>query len=615
MNAPLLNQKDQNFHAVPTLADMLDDLLHGLKNPGPVRDVPLTPAMDFLRASFGLTDFETHMLLMLAAHELDSRFVPLFPQGLTFQILAARRDDAHLSSLSPARPLRQWLFIHMEGTSLTRNLVRIDERILHYLTGQQSLDPHIRDCAASLPIPSTLAASHQNLIDQALHYISAHAMPLIVLTGQTLPDQRLIAAKIAHGLGCQAYEITHKNASRDAELSRLLERETVLAEALFVVEDVGLAERVHAPLLLLLRDGQSLPTRPHLCLEVNALTYDERLILWQAALKDKAALQDKAALPDNAPYLPRLAYDFPLSAAEINLISAEFQNAVPSENRLRAACRRHSPLHIPPCVDKLPALAAWEDLVLGEGPLNALKSLAAQVKYQAQVYQQWGFARHSTRGLGITALFAGPSGTGKTLAAEVLAHELDLMLLRIDLSQVVSKYIGETEKQLDEVFKAGERGGAILLFDEADALFGKRSDVKDSHDRYANIEVGYLLQRMESYRGLAVLTSNLKGSLDEAFLRRLRFVIQFPFPDIATRMILWQKAFPPETPLEDMDWKALARLNLSGGNIRNVALNAAFLAAESGESISLTHIQRAAQNELMKLERPVPSFQLKGGGT
>jgi SpoVK/Ycf46/Vps4 family AAA+-type ATPase len=198
------------------------------------------------------------------------------------------------------------------------------------------------------------------------------------------------------------------------------------------------------------------------------------------------------------------------------------------------------------------------------------------------------------------------------MAAEVLANELRLDLYRIDLSSVVSKYIGETEKNLRRVFDAAEEGGAILLFDEADALFGKRSEVKDSHDRYANIEVSYLLQRMEAYRGLAILTSNLKDALDTAFLRRIRFVVQFPFPDAAQRAEIWRRIFPPRTPTQSLDVGKLSRLNVAGGNIRNIALNAAFLAADAGEPVTMRHLLRAVRDEYAKLERPLTGAEIGG---
>jgi SpoVK/Ycf46/Vps4 family AAA+-type ATPase len=228
------------------------------------------------------------------------------------------------------------------------------------------------------------------------------------------------------------------------------------------------------------------------------------------------------------------------------------------------------------------------------------------------VYDEWGFADRGSRGLGISVLFTGSSGTGKTMAAEVLANDLQLDLYRIDLSQVVSKYIGETEKNLKRVFDAAEEGGAVLLFDEADALFGKRSEVKDSHDRYANIEVSYLLQRMEAYRGLAILTTNMKQALDTAFLRRIRFVVQFPFPDSGQRAAIWQRSYPAQTPVRDLDYAKLAQLSVPGGNIRNIALHAAFLAAEAGEPVRMTHLLGAARVEYAKMERPLSETEIGG---
>src|SRR4029079_5164888 len=202
-----------------------------------------------------------------------------------------------------------------------------------------------------------------------------------------------------------------------------------------------------------------------------------------------------------------------------------------------------------------------------------LRDISIHVRQRARVYEDWGFASKGSRGLGLSALFAGASGTGKTMEAEVLANQLRLDLYRIDLSQVVSKYIGETEKNLRRVFEAAESGGAILLFDEADALFGKRTEVKDSHDRYANIEISYLLQRMETYRGLAILTTNMKGAMDAAFQRRIRFMVQFPFPDAGQRIEIWRRVFPPEAPTDCLDFAQLARLAVAGGNIRNIALS------------------------------------------
>jgi len=248
--------------------------------------------------------------------------------------------------------------------------------------------------------------------------------------------------------------------------------------------------------------------------------------------------------------------------------------------------------------------------VLGEHGRQTLRELVLHVRHRALVNERWGFAAKNARGLGVSALFVGPSGTGKTLAAEVLAGELRLDLYRIDLSAVVSKYIGETEKNLRRVFDAADQGGAILLFDEADALFGKRTEVKDSHDRYANIEVGYLLQRMEAYRGLAILTTNLKGALDTAFLRRIRFVVQFPRPDEAARREIWRRIFPDRTPVDELDVGALGRLDVTGGTIRSIAVRAAVLAAEAGTPVTMTQLATAARAECAKLERPAADAEI-----
>ena len=228
------------------------------------------------------------------------------------------------------------------------------------------------------------------------------------------------------------------------------------------------------------------------------------------------------------------------------------------------ACRMQARPRLDDLAQRIEPAASWDDLVLPEQQLETLREIAVHVRQRATVYETWGFATKGARGLGISALFSGVSGTGKTMAAEVLANELRLDLYRIDLSAVVSKYIGETEKNLRRVFDAAEEGGAILLFDEADALFGKRSEVKDSHDRYANIEVSYLLQRMEAYRGLAILTTNLKGALDTAFLRRIRFIVHFPFPDAAQRADIWRRIFPRQTPTENLDRRQIGPAERGG---------------------------------------------------
>jgi SpoVK/Ycf46/Vps4 family AAA+-type ATPase len=304
------------------------------------------------------------------------------------------------------------------------------------------------------------------------------------------------------------------------------------------------------------------------------------------------------------------------ASARVRALLPSQDDAAPSSkaaelgSALWEACREQARPRLEDLTQRITPIASWDDIVLAEQQLRTLKEIAAHVRHRTRVYETWGFAEKGERGLGISALFAGPSGTGKTMAAEVLARDLRLDLYRIDLSQVVSKYIGETEKNLRRVFDAAEDGGAVLLFDEADALFGRRSEVKDSHDRYANIEVSYLLQRMEAYRGLAILTTNMKNAMDPAFLRRIRFVVVFPFPEVAQRAAIWGRVFPSRAPTEGLDPQRLARLGVSGGSIRNIAMSAAFLAADADEPVRMGHLLRATRSEYAKLEKPLTDAEI-----
>jgi len=345
-------------------------------------------------------------------------------------------------------------------------------------------------------------------------------------------------------------------------------------------------------------------------LEIGKPTRTEQLAHWQETLGPGAVqLNGKIEV---------LVSHFDLGIPEISAVCAQaaLQTTLGSERgelsaRLWETCRAAARTRLDDLAQRIEPIAQWSDLVLPAGQLQMLRDVAAQVRQRSRVYDAWGFAAKGTRGLGISVLFAGASGTGKTMAAEVLARELRLDLYRIDLSQVVSKYIGETEKNLRRVFDGAEAGGAVLLFDEADALFGKRSEVKDSHDRYANIEIGYLLQRMESYRGLAILTTNIKDVMDIAFLRRLRFVVHFPFPEAALRAEIWRRIFPAATPVENIDVDKLSRLSVTGGNIRNIALHAAFLAADSDEPVRMAHLLRATRCEYAKIEKQLTEAEVR----
>jgi SpoVK/Ycf46/Vps4 family AAA+-type ATPase len=279
---------------------------------------------------------------------------------------------------------------------------------------------------------------------------------------------------------------------------------------------------------------------------------------------------------------------------------------------LHAACRAQSGRKLGALSRKIEPRYTWPDIILPEDSLAQLREICQRVAQRHRVLGEWGFDRKLSLGKGVNALFAGPSGTGKTMAAEIIANELGLDIYQIDLSGVVSKYIGETEKNLDAIFMAAESANAILFFDEADALFGKRSEVRDSHDRYANIEISYLLQKMEAYEGVAILATNLRQNLDDSFVRRLAFTIHFPFPDEADRGRIWAGIWPAETPLDgEVDLGLLARqFKLSGGNIKNVALAAAFLAAEDGGVIKMPHLLQATRREYQKLGKPLSVAEL-----
>lgn len=288
---------------------------------------------------------------------------------------------------------------------------------------------------------------------------------------------------------------------------------------------------------------------------------------------------------------------------------------------LYAACRAQTAPKLGELARKIKPRFRWDDIVLPPDQLAQLTEICNESRHRQTVYAEWGFDRKLSLGRGLTALFTGPPGTGKTMAAEVVANGLNLDLYKIDLSQVVSKYIGETEKKLHQIFDEAQSSNSILFFDEADALFGKRSEVKDAHDRYANIEVGYLLQKMEEYDGIAILATNLQQNMDDAFTRRMRFIIDFPFPDEHHRKLIWQVTFPAEAPLgDDVDLGWLARgIRLPGGNIKNIALAAAFFAAGDGGVIRMSHLIQGGRREFQKIgrkwsEEQAPGLSTQGGG-
>lgn len=599
-------------------------------------------ALDVLCQMFDLSAFERDVVLLCAGVELDAAFASVCAQAQdnpqhgypTFGLALAALPDAHWSAITPTAPLRRWRLIDVgTGSSLMESPLRIDERILHYLTGARGLDEQLLGFVTQVRGVTELVPSQRRIADQIAALWSrtapSHRLPAVQLVGPEPLAKPAIAAAACAELGLGLYQMpAHVIPTMPHELDillRLWEREAGLSGLALLLDcertdtadtarQAALAhfiDSVDSPLMVAARERWQDQSRPLPTFDVQKPTAREQQSLWETNL-------GPAAVHLNG-QVDRLTAQFNLNAPTIQAASLQAMGEAAGGDTvsewselLWQACRSQARPRLDDLAQRIEPVATWDDLVLPERERQTLRSIAIHVENRAQVYETWGFAAKSARGLGISALFAGPSGTGKTMAAEVLANDLQLDLYRIDLSQVVSKYIGETEKNLRRVFDAAEEGGAILLFDEADALFGKRSEVKDSHDRYANIEVSYLLQRMEAYRGLAILTTNLKKVLDTAFMRRIRFIVQFPFPDASARAEIWRRIFPAGTPTDGLDVQKLARLNVPGGNIRNIALNAAFLAADAGQPVGMMHLLGAARAEYNKLEKTLTDVEIKG---
>jgi len=603
--------------------------------------MPQPSALDKVCNIFGLSHFECNILLMCASMEFSADFGGLCAaaQGDTQQayptlsLALAALPDAHWDAIAPHAPLRRWGLIEVgEGKALTLCPLKINERILHYLVGTEYIDEQLNGIIEPLSEVGYLVSSHQELSEQvALVWTQARnsgMLTAVQLCGPQPITKRAIAVDVCKKLGLNLNIIPAQLVpgipSEMENLIRLWEREAILGKNALLIEYNNLdtsdrvrestierfIERINCFLFVSSRERMYLKQRPMVSFDIDKPTVEEQTELWQGNLSDLA--------PQLNGHVNRLVAQFNLSPSTIRAAYTEAVGRFSQtegkylDKILWDACRIQARPRLDALAQRITSKVDWGDLVLPSTQQKMLHEIAAHVRQRATVYQSWGFGKKNARGLGISALFAGSSGTGKTLAAEVLASELSLDVYRIDLSSVVSKYIGETEKNLRQVFDAAEEGGVILLFDEADALFGKRSDVKDSHDRHANIEVSYLLQRMEAYPGLAILTTNLKSSLDHAFLRRIRFVVQFPFPDTAQRGEIWRRVFPTNTPTEGLNDKKLAQLSVSGGNIRNIALNAAFMAAEDSEAVQMKHVLRAARTEYAKLEKSLTGSEIDG---
>ena len=599
---------------------------------------------------FHLSPFDIDALLICLLPELDLRYEKLYAYlqddvtkkrpsvELVLQLLCASSEDrlAAREGFSPQAPLIKHCLLWFEddpsskATPLLAKSLKIDERVLNYLLGSDQIDSRL------LPF-SLVAKPHVKLADIILPDEVKHRLTQLM---QYRNRGLVCYFQGPYGVGkqttaealCQEFGLTllvidvAQLLVEELPLSvatKLILRETRFLDAalywnrfdLLLAEDKklslvdviqGLEE--HPGLSFLASEMPWEPVDvwqhvPFVSIQLPVPSYVERKQLWESHLNghlptahdvDLAALSNKFLLTGGQ------IRDAVVSAQNLALwqASEEF-----SMKDLYAACRAQSNRKLSALAHKIESKYTWADIVLPKEQMTQLSEITSYIKHRQLVYGEWNFDQKLSLGKGLNVLFTGPSGTGKTMAAGIIANELKLDIYKIDLSTVVSKYIGETEKNLSRIFREAETSNAILFFDEADALFGKRSEVRDSHDRYANIEISYLLQRMEEYEGMVILATNLRKNMDEAFVRRMHFVVEFPFPEEEYRYRIWTNIFPREAPIDkSADFEFLAqRFKITGGNIKNIALSAAFLAADAGGKVTTKHLIRATKREFQKM--------------
>jgi SpoVK/Ycf46/Vps4 family AAA+-type ATPase len=608
-----------------------------------------------LQQTFGLNQFEIDALLVGFAIEVDLRYERLYAY-LQDDVTKKRPSvDLVLSLLTPSMeakfaarscfadsaPLfRHHLLEQIEDSSqphqpLLAKYLKVDARIVQYLLGSDEPDARIEPYATlrDPQVPRDLLLvddDSRRSIETFIQNSSRADEVIIYLQGPYGVGKRSTVEAVCRERRLRLLIIDLERLTADGEASyaralRLLQREAKLQSAalywrnfdsVLVEEKKGflkiflgaLADRPALTFLAgerLWEPVDELRGAPFARVELRRPTFPERSRIWSAALNGNE--------PSNADLdVAALATKFKFTGGQIRDVAATAENLMRlrgagrggiTTHEIYEACRLHSNQKLSTLARKIAPKYTWDDIVLPADHLEQLREICNHVKYRDRVYGAWGFDRKLSLGKGLSVLFAGPSGTGKTMAAEIIAGELGLDLYKIDLSTVVSKYIGETEKNLSRIFIEAETSNSILFFDEADALFGKRSEVKDSHDRYANIEIGYLLQRMEEYEGVVILATNFRKNMDDAFVRRLQFTVEFPFPNEKDRRRIWQGIWPADTPRDsalDLDFVA-QRFELTGGNIRNIALAAAFLAADNSGRVDMTHLLRAIKREYQKM--------------
>ena len=612
-----------------------------------------------LAGRFALSPLEMDLLFACLAVELDRRYERVY--GFLQDDMTRRLASAGLAMalccdsvaeqlnarelLNAQAPLRHYRLLELaddgSATPWLSRPMRVDERVASFLTGDRALDArvarHVTWYEAALELVDPREPRHP--ADEALERIvqvvrasRGRRKSLLYLQSARHAGADALVRRAARCLGMpimavDAEFLVESGGGGDFEQNLfLLFREGLLSQAAVylrnlerALEPPAGASRYRALLRCATEMGSivfasgehpwcwQIPAEPLVLriVEVRPDGVDEQLDAWRAASRHRLGDAELHHLISLHP-LPVAVITDVWRMAEA-LAAETDDDAAPTFDQVKQACRTFAGTPVSTMARRVEPKHRWTDLVLPAAQLEQLAAICSQAKHSSIVYGSWQFERKLSLGRGLNALFTGPPGTGKTMAAEVIAADLGIDILKIDLSQIVSKYIGETEKNLRQLFDQAVAANAILFFDEADALLGKRSDVKDAHDRYANTETAYLLQKMEEYPGIAILSTNFRQNMDAAFTRRMRFIVDFPFPEEEDRLRIWKTVWPSEVPLgTDADFDLLARqFRLSGGSIRNVALAAAFLAAEQHQDVSMRHLMRATKRELQKMGRLV----------
>jgi len=592
---------------------------------------------------FGLSLLDCHILLLCLAPEVDRRYERLYAYlqddvsqrrptvNLLMNLLGGTLDERFMvwERLTPDQPLRRSHLLEAipdpaaPHAPFLAQPLKLDHRVLMHLLGDDTPDPRLRGIVTiGVNDPLVETGAVPDAIRRAMP-----GAPMVYMQGSKGTGRRDAAASLCaeNGLPLVIVDLAALK-ERDLPLGlgwALALREAQLTESALLLYDWQVILNADSqPPVEMWDDLASFPRPVFLCgsesWEILDTTrsrrmlrvlftmpaYEERLAAWERALEPIPARAANL-------HLDELTSKFKLTTTQIvravNTAAdiAASRGEVLDYADLVTGAQAHSSLRLGKLAKKVAPRYEWADLILPSDRIEQLQEICSRIRFTHVVNDSWGFDRRVAAAPGVTALFAGESGTGKTLAAEVIARDLGLLLYKIDLSSVVSKYIGETEKNLSAIFEEAHMSNAVLFFDEADALFGKRSEVKDAHDRYANLEVAYLLQQLETYEGVAILATNLRQNLDEAFTRRLSFLVDFPFPEREYRELLWKAHFPEQAPLgKDVNLVQLAdRFPLAGGNIRNAAIASAYLAAADGGVIMMAHLRHAIRREHQKMGR------------